>query len=73
MYVCLCRAVTDSAVRKLGRAGVIDADDLIERLRLEDKEACGYCARHIEQIVAIATEAYTANGNNGEHREGATA
>ena len=39
MYVCLCRAVTESSIRAMGRAGVVSKDDLILVISLDDEFA----------------------------------
>ena len=68
MYVCLCRGMTASSLRRLGTSGVNSADDLIARLRLDDPDACGFCLLHIEEIVDIAT-----GGSGGEEIAATTA
>jgi bacterioferritin-associated ferredoxin len=54
MYVCLCKGITSGRVRKLGEAGVDTPRALIQALRLDDDESCGFCALHIGRMVAIA-------------------
>ena len=76
MYICLCRGITESKLRELGRQGFTSADALIEELGLEEADACGFCARHIDEIVAIAeghAEAGIGLHNNArEHNGGST-
>ena len=43
-------------LRKLGQSGVTSSEDLIDRLRLDDADACGYCLLHIDDLVDIANE-----------------
>jgi len=54
MYVCLCNAITESQVRAAGQQGIIDAEALIEHLKLNDEDCCGYCRKHIDFFVDIA-------------------
>jgi bacterioferritin-associated ferredoxin len=54
MYVCLCRGMTASALRKLGASGVTSPEDLIARLGLDEADACGFCLLHIDEIANIA-------------------
>jgi bacterioferritin-associated ferredoxin len=56
MYVCLCRAVTESAVKAMGRAGLVSEADLIDVMRLEDDACCGHCLRNIEALAELAQE-----------------
>jgi bacterioferritin-associated ferredoxin len=55
MYLCLCKAISDSHVRELGRAGVRSAEDLIEVLGLDQPDCCGHCAREIDCFVDLAS------------------
>ena len=43
-------------LRTLGQSGVTSSEDLIDRLRLDDADACGYCLLHIDDLVDIANE-----------------
>ncbi len=54
MYVCLCKGITESDVRRLGRAGVLHPDSLAAALGINDEGCCGRCARNIETLVALA-------------------
>ena len=56
MYVCLCRAVSESAVRAMGRAGLVSEADLIEVMRLDDDACCGHCLRNIDALAELARE-----------------
>ena len=53
MYVCLCKGITDTAIRKLGRSGIVEADELIDVLGLESAECCGRCVKNIVEIAAL--------------------
>jgi bacterioferritin-associated ferredoxin len=57
MFVCSCKAVTESRVQALGRAGVLSAPALIDALGLDEPGCCGRCVRDIEQIAAVARRA----------------
>ena len=54
MYVCLCRAVTDGALVQLGHAGVREAQAIIQTLRLDEDDCCGFCRDNIQDLVTIA-------------------
>jgi bacterioferritin-associated ferredoxin len=54
MYVCLCKGITDAAIRQLGRAGIVGEVDLIDALGLTGRECCGRCIRNIIEIAALA-------------------
>jgi bacterioferritin-associated ferredoxin len=55
MYVCLCKGLTESEVRRVGEAGLVDSSSLVERFGLDDDECCGRCARNIHELVALAS------------------
>ena len=54
MYVCLCNAITESQVKRAGQEGITSAGALIEHLKLNDEDCCGYCIKHIDFFVEIA-------------------
>lgn len=54
MYLCLCKAVTESDVKQVARSGVVTAEELIQALGLEDDDCCGRCTLQIEEFVAVA-------------------
>jgi bacterioferritin-associated ferredoxin len=56
MYACNCRAITEADVRRVGRHGVTDPDELIAVLGLDDARCCGRCERNVQQFVALAWE-----------------
>jgi bacterioferritin-associated ferredoxin len=56
MYVCLCKGVTETQVRQLGRSGAVTAGALINVLQLDDDRCCGRCIRSIDSLVALAME-----------------
>lgn len=56
MYACICRRITEAAVRQAGHAGVTTPEDLILLFRLDDAACCGRCARQPERLLALATE-----------------
>jgi bacterioferritin-associated ferredoxin len=55
MYVCLCKGITESDVRRITLAGVSTAEELVASFGLEDEECCGRCAKNIYELVSIAT------------------
>ena len=54
MYVCLCKGITESDVRALGRAGVVSSEALAATLGINEPGCCGSCARNIQELVALA-------------------
>ena len=54
MYLCLCKGVTESDVKRQARSGTTTASELIATLGLEDDECCGRCVLEIDQFVAVA-------------------
>ena len=57
MYVCLCKGLTESDVRRLAQSSGREAEALSTALGLEDDDCCGRCARNIEQLVGMASGA----------------
>ena len=56
MYACICRGITEAAVRQAGHAGVIAPGALIMVLGLDDDACCGRCANRVQDFVALALE-----------------
>lgn len=54
MYACVCRAISESDVKRAGRAGYIHPDALIAVLRLDDDANCGRCVDTIDDFVDLA-------------------
>lgn len=54
MYICLCKGITDSRVRALGRNGVVGPEALAAALGIDRDDCCGRCLAGIENLVAIA-------------------
>jgi len=58
MYVCLCKGLTESDVRKVAlseqMAGKADAERLKKTLGLDDDDCCGRCAKNIRQLMALS-------------------
>lgn len=52
VYVCSCRAVTESQVDRLIREGARDVRALIRGLGLDARENCGICLRDPEWLFA---------------------
>lgn len=59
MYVCVCKAIRDSDVRRQARKGVTTPEGLIKAFKLNDSKCCGRCAREIDRFVAIAVSECT--------------
>ena len=75
MYVCLCKALTDSDVRLIARtlagSGVRSIDDFLAFLDLDNISGCGLCAQEPEQFIALATSEWAQNNSeNVEDDEG---
>jgi bacterioferritin-associated ferredoxin len=57
MFICICKGIKESDVRKLGQAGVTCPKKLADALELNDKQqCCGRCIKNISKFVALATE-----------------
>ncbi len=54
MYICLCKGITDSHVRTLGRAGVVSPEALAEQLGIDRDDCCGRCVTRIADLAALA-------------------
>ena len=54
MYVCLCKGITESDVRKLGCDGFLCPDLLAAALGIDEESCCGRCARNIQELAALA-------------------
>jgi bacterioferritin-associated ferredoxin len=48
MYVCICKAVTDSQIRAAVEGGVTSMSGLRQSLGCSGQ--CGKCARHVKQV-----------------------
>lgn len=63
MYVCLCKGLTESDIRRIGQSIPVSSEclqeQLLERLGLDDEECCGRCTRNIHELVAIASNCWT--------------
>ena len=57
MYVCICKGIKESDVRKLGQAGLTCPKKLACALELDDKKrCCGRCIKNISKFVELAFE-----------------
>ena len=57
MYICICKGITESDVRKLGQAGVTGPRELACVLKLDDKKnCCGRCIKNIGKFVELAAQ-----------------
>ncbi len=54
MYICLCKGITDSHVRSLGRAGIVSPKALAEELGIDRDDCCGRCVTRIADLAALA-------------------
>jgi bacterioferritin-associated ferredoxin len=57
VYICLCKGITDSRVRSLGRAGIVSPDALTAELGIDRDDCCGRCVAGVSKLVTIAQEA----------------
>lgn len=55
MYVCLCKGLTETDVRRAAQSCKLDPDSLIARLGLDHEDCCGRCLRNINQLITIAS------------------
>jgi bacterioferritin-associated ferredoxin len=60
MYVCLCKALTETDVAECARGcaleGVTSTSEVLRALDLEGDEACGFCAENPCHILAIVED-----------------
>ena len=54
MFVCICHIITESAVDRAGRAGLVRPDQLIAMFELNDSTGCGQCIDFIDEFVSLA-------------------
>lgn len=56
MYVCICNSVTDHAIRRAVRQGIVSFEQL--RFELGVSRSCGTCEHHARRVMAqaMATE-----------------
>ncbi len=54
MYMCICKALTESDVRRVVHQGATTAEALISGLGLRDAVCCGRCAREVDRYVSFA-------------------
>lgn len=54
MYLCLCKGITDSQVRTLGREGVVSPEALAAELGIDRDDCCGRCLSGIADLAALA-------------------
>jgi bacterioferritin-associated ferredoxin len=54
MYLCLCKGITESDVKRLASYGTTTAQALIVALGLSDDDCCGRCLLEIEVFVEVA-------------------
>ncbi len=55
MYMCICKALTESDVRRVVHQGATTAEALIAGLGLHDAVCCGRCAREVDRYVSFAS------------------
>lgn len=56
MYVCLCKGITESKLREVGRSCEGCPELLASALGLDDEECCRRCIRNIRGLAAMACE-----------------
>jgi bacterioferritin-associated ferredoxin len=54
MFVCICHSITESAVGRAGRAGLVRPEQLIDMFELNDSTGCGQCIDFIDEFVTLA-------------------
>jgi bacterioferritin-associated ferredoxin len=57
LYLCLCRAISENDVRRLGQMGVTSAKELVKVLGLNREECCGRCLLNARAFVETAKRA----------------
>jgi len=56
MYVCLCKGITESDLRRVDPSGEATLDTLITVLGLDDEDCCGRCMEKIDELTALVPE-----------------
>jgi bacterioferritin-associated ferredoxin len=56
MYMCVCKALTESDVRRVVQEGATTAERLISGLGLHDARCCGRCVREVDRYVTFASQ-----------------
>lgn len=51
MYVCSCRAITESQVRAAVARGMRTVPELIQAFGLDDPSCCGRCERDLQALA----------------------
>lgn len=54
MYLCLCKGITESHVREVGRSGIVMPCQLRAKFGLKESGCCGRCSKNIQEFVEIA-------------------
>jgi len=65
VYVCLCKGLTESDVRRVSFPGIATPETIVAAFGLEDEECCGRCARNIYELVSIATGTFVCGPSDG--------
>lgn len=65
MYICICKGIKESDVKKLGAAGITCPKKLASALELDDrKNCCGRCIKNIGKFVELATAESSKNSSS---------
>ena len=56
MYVCSCRAITESQVRAAVAQGMRTVPDLIQAFGLDDPTCCGRCERDLRELADASAD-----------------
>lgn len=60
MYVCLCKGLTESDVRRVTlseeAAGRLDEARLAHALGIDDEDCCGRCAKNICRLMNLSAD-----------------
>lgn len=67
MYVCICKGVTDSAIKSCANNGMRRMRDLRQYLGVASQ--CGSCAKHIMEILDVVESVGTSESLQKEVRE----
>jgi bacterioferritin-associated ferredoxin len=59
MYMCLCKGITKSDVKRAGANGYVTPEQLTAALGLEDDDCCGSCLVTLDEFVATAQQGWT--------------
>ncbi len=62
MYLCICKGLTESHVRRVALDVEGNPEALVAALGLEDEDCCGRCANKSCSLASMARDALSCSG-----------